>query len=107
MSRTEKTPEIAAGSEPAGHVEFDSRGNSVWRWNSAVADSTSVVLKRLDNDALQLEPTRSVPVPTRGEGAPQPQRPAEGGPSSSGGDLSVEMTCKVKAGGGFNPYDNS
>ena len=41
-------------SEPAGKVEFDSRGNSVWRWARDVLESTSVLLKRLENKDLAL-----------------------------------------------------
>lgn len=109
MSRTDKTPDIAIGTESAGHVEFDSRGNSVWRWNSAGGtDSTSILLKRLDNDALQLEPTRSVPVPGGGKprAAAAPRR-GSGGTPAGNGELSIETTHKVNVGGGFNPYDNS
>ena len=48
--------------EPAGKVEFDSRGNSVWRWARDVIESTSVLLKKLENKDLALEPTQKVPV---------------------------------------------
>jgi hypothetical protein len=48
--------------EPPGRVEVDSRGHNVWRWSRETNDSTSVVLKRLDNDDLALEPTQRVPV---------------------------------------------
>ena len=48
--------------EPPGRVEFDARGNSVWRWARGVLDSTSVLLKRLENKDLALEPTQKVPV---------------------------------------------
>jgi hypothetical protein len=52
----------ATRTEPAGRVEFDSRGNSIWRWAKDVIDSTSILLKRLDNKDLALEPTQRVPV---------------------------------------------
>lgn len=110
MSHTKKTPEIAAGKESEGHVEFDSRGNSVWRWKNAGADSTSIVLKRLDNDALQLEPTQSVPLPARGEPRDKrisrPRQRVDGDARSVNGELSIEKTRSVKM-GGFNPYDHS
>ena len=48
--------------EPAGKVEVDSRGNSVWRWARDVIESTSVLLKRLENKDLALEPTQKVPI---------------------------------------------
>jgi hypothetical protein len=50
------------GEQPAGRVEFDSRGRNVWRWAREALDSTSILLKRLENQDLALEPTRKVPV---------------------------------------------
>jgi len=47
--------------EPAGKVEVDSDGNRVWRWAREVLESTSVLLKRLENKDLALEPTHKVP----------------------------------------------
>jgi len=61
------TPE-PAGEQPAGRVEFDNRGNSVWRWARDALDSTSILLKRLENKDLALEPTRKVPI-VRGDPA--------------------------------------
>lgn len=43
---------------PAGRVEADGRGKSVWRWAREKLDSTSVLLKRLDNKNLKLETTQ-------------------------------------------------
>lgn len=48
--------------EPPGRVVMDSRGHNVWRWSREGNDSTSVVLKRLDNQDLALEPTQKVPI---------------------------------------------
>ena len=58
----EPATEQPASPEPAGRVEFDSRGNSVWRWARDVLDSTSILLKRLENKDLSLEPTQKVPA---------------------------------------------
>jgi|SRR5690606_17660516 len=83
---------------PAGRVEFDSRGNSVWRWKrqDGEKDSTSVLLKRLENTELSLEPTRSLRI-AKGKAGPGRDRAAEGrGPA-----LEDERT-----GGGFDPYNN-
>jgi hypothetical protein len=97
--------------EPAGRVEFDSRGNSVWRWARDVVESTSVLLKRLDNKDLALEPTQKVPVmkgvdkaPAHGKPHPRaakdvdakpfPRHPALRGDRQRGG------------GGGFDPYNS-
>jgi hypothetical protein len=60
--RDSESAEPSAADEPPGRVEFDSRGNSVWRWARGVLDSTSVLLKRLENKDLALEPTQKVPV---------------------------------------------
>ena len=57
--------------EPAGRVEVDSRGNSVWRWARDVIESTSVLLKRLENKDLALEPTQKVPIVRGAEAAPK------------------------------------
>ncbi|HVS22745.1 MAG TPA: hypothetical protein VMU03_03385 [Gammaproteobacteria bacterium] len=51
-----------AGEQPAGRVEFDNRGRNVWRWAREALDSTSILLKRLENKDLALEPTRKVPI---------------------------------------------
>jgi hypothetical protein len=100
------TPEQPASEEPAGRVEFDSRGNSVWRWARDVLDSTSILLKRLDNKDLAIEPTQKVPVlgskklskpgsdPTK---AAKPRRnPLSLADDEGGRDQ----------GGGFNPYNS-
>jgi hypothetical protein len=62
----------AARAKPPGRVEFDSRGNSVWRWEAGEGDSTSILLKSLENDALQLEPTRPVPILGKRPVGPRP-----------------------------------
>jgi hypothetical protein len=41
-----------------GRIEVDSRGRNVWRWARDVLDSTSILLKRLENKDLALEPTQ-------------------------------------------------
>jgi hypothetical protein len=93
----------ATGVQPAGRVEFDSRGNSVWRWAKDVIDSTSILLKRLENKDLAIEPTQKVPVigkAGKGDGADtgdkRSTRRAELGLAEPGGRDS---------GGGFDPYN--
>jgi hypothetical protein len=104
-----KRPQDAGDSQAAGHVEFDSRGNSVWRWKSDGNESTSILLKRLENDSLQLEPTQTVPtVGTAGASRKHAAKPGrEGEPDED--ELALEQTRSVKRGGGagFNPYDHS
>lgn len=85
---------------PPGHVEFDGRGNSVWCWDREQGDSTSILLKRLHNDSLQLEPTRPVPIlGKRRQDAKRPARARDG----SADDIALEDTS---SGGGFDPYNH-
>ena len=99
-------PEQPASQEPAGRVEFDSRGNSVWRWARDVLDSTSILLKRLDNKDLALEPTRKVPVlgskkPSGAASAPtKPARPRRNPLRIADDEGGRDQ------GGGFNPYNS-
>jgi hypothetical protein len=85
MSRVhDKDPELAepvaaepaatdsAPTERAGRVEVDNRGRNVWRWARDVIESTSVLLKRLENTDLALEPTQKVPI------VPGPDQVAKG-----------------------------
>jgi hypothetical protein len=101
------TPEPAS-QEPAGRVEFDSRGNSVWRWARDVLDSTSILLKRLENADLALEPTQTVPVVgskkiAKPGNTSDPTRSAKPRRSQS---LSLEAEEGGRdKGGGFNPYN--
>ena len=97
-----------ASQEPAGRVEFDSRGNSVWRWARDVLDSTSILLKRLENKDLALEPTQTVPVIgskklAKPGNTSDPTRSAKSRTSRS---LSLEAEEGGRdKGGGFNPYN--
>ena len=104
MTRTDdptKTQVLPPEDEPAGKVEFDGRGKAIWRWARDVLDSTSILLKRLDNKSLALEPTRKVPIiksnPTgRETSGPRPKSRIQlslSGPAS-------------RDGGGFDPYNS-
>ena len=74
-------PDATGVQHAAGRVEFDSRGNSIWKWAKDVIESTSVLLKRLDNKDLAIEPTQKVPVmggkvdKRAGHGKPRNQAP--------------------------------
>jgi hypothetical protein len=85
---------------PAGRVEIDSRGNSVWRWARDIIESTSVLLKRLENHDLALEPTQKVPIASAKKKAP--------GKSDRRGatSLSVAEPTDRDSGGGFDPYNS-
>jgi hypothetical protein len=114
--------------EPAGRVEFDSRGNGVWRWARDVLESTSVLLKGLDNKDLALEPTQKVPVVPDAERQPnksgKPQPGAAKKPADPKADAKSDAKAAAKSdakaahpamqrersrggsGGGFDPYNS-
>jgi hypothetical protein len=119
--RAEKaSTEPVAAAEPVGRVEVDSRGRNVWRWARDVIESTSVLLKRLENNDLALEPTQKVPIVARpdpaSKGSKQVAQPAAAKPDAakpaspnspprhpalrpgSGGSSGKE--------GGFDPYNS-
>jgi hypothetical protein len=90
-----------ADQEPGGRVVADGRGRNVWQWSDTQLDSTSIVLKRLDNPALELEPTRRIAAPKRSghcAGVPSRRRPDQ-----AILDESVDYTPA----GGFDPYNRS
>ena len=59
--------------DAAGRIEFSS-GKAVWQWSQASNDSTSILLKSLDNPELELEKTQRTPiVPSRAK-TPQDAR---------------------------------
>lgn len=87
----------------AGGVVVDSRGRNVWQWKDEQLDSTSVVLQRLENSALELESTRKVPVV-------KPQEDAKARKDSKrdrrGARDTLSVTGEVDASGGFDPYNH-
>jgi hypothetical protein len=99
--------------EPPGKVVIDSRGHNVWQWAKDVLENTSVLLKRLENKDLSLEPTRKIPV--------LPGRPDKGA-STKTAKTSDAKAKPVEAethprnpalppehkrgGGGFDPYNS-
>ena len=99
----------ATTGEPVGRVVVDSRGHNLSQWSRDVTESTSVVLKRLENKDLALEPTQKVPV-VREEPAKAPkskplskvaaQQPAPRHPA-----LARERS-RGRSGGGFDPYNS-
>lgn len=104
-----------ATKEPVGKVEFDSRGNSVWRWAREVIESTSVLLKRLENKDLALEPTQKVPVVRGADGAQKASKTKGAGASSTDAKAKATTAARHPAarpaerndtGGGFDPYNS-
>jgi hypothetical protein len=109
----EAPPEQAGAERAAGRVEFDNRGKAVWRWaRDALLESTSILLKRLENTNLALEPTRKVPVlgqkSAAGPGArkPSPSRAGAPKPRREPLELSEPEALTSDSGGGFDPYNS-
>jgi len=104
----------------AGRVVVDSRGRNVWQWARNAIDSTSILLKRLENTDLALEPTRKVPVIRGAESSKAPagkpaappaklntQQPE--GRTAQKGAKSADPARAIKRGGnggGFDPYNS-
>lgn len=93
-------PIVTTDHGSAGRVEVDAAGNRVWRWASDSSDSTSILIKKLDNTSLSLEPTQKVPVV--GGGATQAPTPSA---APKRKPLTV-ATDKREREGGFDPYNS-
>lgn len=95
--------------ELAGNVEFDSRGNSVWRWARDVLENTSVLLQWLENKDLALEPTQKVPVMRDAVRVPKGAAPERKGATPKESKSAVKHPAappKRGDGGGFDPYNS-
>jgi len=123
------TAEAAATAEPAGRVEVDSRGHNVWRWARDVIENTSVLLRRLENKDLALEPTQKVPIMRGRDSAPKASVPdartaaakptlGKPGVSKPAAKIAAEPAASKTtprhpalqqgrgSGGGFDPYNS-
>lgn len=116
IDRTQKLIKPVKQSE-AGAVVVDGRGRNVWQWKDEQLDSTSVVLKRLENEALELEPTRKVKKIEAGEeksraSDPRGSRDAKRTPDARakrGPEPDLSYTADIDSadtGGGFDPYNH-
>jgi hypothetical protein len=121
---TQEPPAGPGDEARPGRVEVDGRGRNVWRWAREGIDSTSVLLKGLENDDLALEPTRKVPVvPTTEPASPRGRRPSgDGGAKAAGGKPPPAAKAPARKdkprakpernethrdrGGGFDPYNS-
>jgi hypothetical protein len=96
----------------AGEVVVDSRGRNVWQWKDEQLDSTSVVLQRLDNSALELEATRKVRVAkdakVQNDSKAQNDKAQAKDPKRErrGARETLSATFDVDEGGGFDPYNH-
>jgi hypothetical protein len=120
--------EAAVDEGRPGRVVVDNRGRNVWQWaKKAALDSTSILIKRLENTDLALEPTQRVPVvPNAPPGKPQvpasaktAAKPTEGrlGHKANPADARSQKPAKpaepargarrvADSGGGFDPYNS-
>lgn len=107
---TDRQKRIASADEKAaGRVVVDSRGRNVWQWDESQLDSTTIMLKSLDNSALALEPTLTVRKPkidpaTGKVAAPDSVRVRQ---SDESGSLEIEDTRRFDSGTSFDPYNRS
>jgi hypothetical protein len=116
--RSKPTKVSTTRDSAAGRVERDADGNAVWRWRqSGALDSTTILLKRLENDALALEPTARLARPAaEGSGRPprsDPAPPARGNSGSTRDGQArrearpADARTAARSGGGFDPYNKS
>jgi hypothetical protein len=110
MGDSRDRPELS-GTSNAGRVSHDDRGRNVWQWTDARVDieSTTILLRRLDNDALQLEPTLTVPIPKPPKRSPGTARQSKPGAaaSASRNELTLSDSMRIEMGGGFDPYNRA
>ena len=114
--------EKPADENRAGRVVVDSRGRNVWQWARDAIDSTSILLKRLENKDLAIEPTQKVPVvrgadPKAATKSPAAKQTAPSKPGAKPADGRVAQKGakqgdptrgprRSDTGGGFDPYNS-
>lgn len=86
----------------AGKVVTDTAG-SRWEWDSAQHDETGRLLRKLQNDELEIEQTDLMPNPVRARGARAPRANA----GQHRAQRPLKKSGARDAGGGFDPYDSS
>jgi hypothetical protein len=64
-----------------GSVAVDARGRNVWHFHGESIDSTSMMLQKLDNPSLALEPTRKTKQLESGKDAAAGKAPAGNAPA--------------------------
>jgi hypothetical protein len=99
--------------QPPGRVVVDSRGRNVWQWAKDVLENTSVLLKRLENKDLSLEPTRKVPIlsgrPEKGADtkvAKTSDTKPKAADSKAPARQPAAQPARKRDGGGFDPYNS-
>lgn len=88
----------------AGRVEFNG-GKAVWHWDQDANDSTSILIKSLDNPELQLEATQRTPI----AGPQRQSRGADGSKRRNAGrdEDKADWDISDSKGSGFDPYNSS
>ena len=98
----------------AGRVEFQG-GKSVWHWSQDQNESTSILLKSLENPDLELEKTQRTPVarpsdPKHVKSAAKEQAKSGASVKKKGRKPDDENPWGLpqnRGGGGFDPYNRS
>ena len=109
MAKDSDKPAAPNGPKPAGGEATDDRNRNVWQWKGSPDDNTVNLLKTLENDALQLEATRKVPIPKNSKPAPGESKPAPGeSKPSSKQDAAESIDMEIEIPGkAFDPYNRS
>jgi hypothetical protein len=96
----------------AGRVDFNG-GKAVWHWTQDQNDSTSILIKSLDNPELELEKTQKTAIARPPDAKPKaelkvgaPKGPPRA-PQSSDEDDDVWKVRSSGRGSGFDPYNRS
>ena len=135
MAKELKNPTAAPQDKPAEAADEDARSRNIWNWNDQQLDSTTIMLKSLENDALALEPTGRVRVVKPGDATAGNAAGGAAAGDAATGDAaqsranrrsrerrnadqnrrsdqaddtgSIEASFNVPSSGGFDPYNRS
>ena len=90
--RDAKTSEAKKAGQPTapGGVAVDHRGRNIWQFHGEAIDSTSMMLQRLDNPALALEPTRKTKRLDSIDSSTPADSPSGKGPATGGAKRRAE-----------------
>ena len=94
----------------AGRVDFKG-GKAVWEWSQDQNDSTSILIKMLDNPELELEVTQRTPVmsnkPPSAKAGPAANdaKSQKAAFEQAAEDDTLAQLKKLRGAGGFDPYN--
>ena len=104
--------------DAAGRIDFKG-GKAVWEWSQEANDSTSILIKSLDNPELELEKTQRTPLaggPWSGKQrvSAAPARPSKAAPNDTASPEDEQPTegdtlrqLRAMRGRSFDPYNRS